>query len=576
MAAAVPVSAQDLAAAGPDFQVNSTTANGQQSPRVAGAPGLGFVVTWISVEDGGFDQDIFARRFDWNGRPVGDDFMVNDFTTGNQGDPDIAMGADGSFLVVWSSTAEEPATDGSSIQAQRFDASATPMGGQFLVNGYTTGNQNRPAVARAPSGDFVVAWSSIGSPADDNVASSVQAQRLAGDGAFIGSQFQVNTYTTGNQQQPALAIDGSGDFVIAWRSVTVAFEDTIQAHRFSSDGAALGAEIQVSEQPGLLNTLSLAVDEAGAFIVAWDEFDPDTFQPSLSFRRFDASGTPLGEESSVSSDSDSGHSLSSVLYGVEDDLIIAWTAEPEDGVDETRVRRFTTSGEPIGAEFVASSFTSEYQYFPELATDGEGSFVVVWESGSSPGDDDSGYSILARRFGAERFNGLAWNDVDGDGRQDGSEPRMDGVEVRIMGLDGTEHSVATTDAEGRYALPGPPPGTHYLQMSAPAGHIFTAQDEGTNDDLDSDVDAVNGDTPPFDFALGLDFAFDGGLEVDGDGDGIADRVDNCPLDANPDQADADSDGVGDVCDIAALGDRVWLDDGNGIQDGGEPAGRAWW
>ncbi|NND36346.1 MAG: hypothetical protein HKN81_04345, partial [Gammaproteobacteria bacterium] len=35
---------------------------------------------------------------------------------------------------------------------------------------------------------------------------------------------------------------------------------------------------------------------------------------------------------------------------------------------------------------------------------------------------------------------------------------------------------------------------------------------------------------------------------DADGDGVEDGVDNCPNDANPNQEDADADGLGDVCD----------------------------
>ena len=38
-------------------------------------------------------------------------------------------------------------------------------------------------------------------------------------------------------------------------------------------------------------------------------------------------------------------------------------------------------------------------------------------------------------------------------------------------------------------------------------------------------------------------------DPDGDGDGICDEVDNCPLAINPDQADADADTAGDACDV---------------------------
>ena len=40
-------------------------------------------------------------------------------------------------------------------------------------------------------------------------------------------------------------------------------------------------------------------------------------------------------------------------------------------------------------------------------------------------------------------------------------------------------------------------------------------------------------------------------DPDQDKDGIPDYIDNCPLISNPDQADADGDGIGDVCDTPA-------------------------
>jgi len=50
----------------------------------------------------------------------------------------------------------------------------------------------------------------------------------------------------------------------------------------------------------------------------------------------------------------------------------------------------------------------------------------------------------------------------------------------------------------------------------------------------------------------------GPVENDQDGDGTPDKYDNCPVDANPDQADSDWDGEGDVCDTD--------DDNDGVPD----------
>jgi hypothetical protein len=73
-------------------------------------------------------------------------------------------------------------------------------------------------------------------------------------------------------------------------------------------------------------------------------------------------------------------------------------------------------------------------------------------------------------------------------------------------------------------------------------------------------------TVPVDVAAGADVSLDIGLvadpNADFDGDKIVDSKDNCPEVANPDQADLDQDGKGDVCDSD--------DDNDGLADEDDP------
>ena len=112
----------------------------------------------------------------------------------------------------------------------------TPNGSEFQVNTYTPNAQRYPTVAMDGSGNFVVVWQSSGSSGPDTSNYSIQGQRYDSAGQAVGSQFQVNTYTTGSQRFPTVATDGSGDFVVVWQSLGSSGADTsglsIQGQRY--------------------------------------------------------------------------------------------------------------------------------------------------------------------------------------------------------------------------------------------------------------------------------------------------------------------------------------------------------
>jgi hypothetical protein len=90
----------------------------------------------------------------------------------------VARDAAGNFVVVWRSDdlgAPGPNDDTSGIFGRRYAASGAPLGDEFLVNAYTTGSQTSPTVAADPDGRVVVVWSSTDrgtGPGRDHAGSS--------------------------------------------------------------------------------------------------------------------------------------------------------------------------------------------------------------------------------------------------------------------------------------------------------------------------------------------------------------------------------------------------------------------
>lgn len=199
--------------------------------RIAYSAGAqGFLVVWDRD-----DSDIRARGLNAAGVPTGSDFAVNTYTTGLQIRADVARSREGSFVVAWDGAGSG---DVQGVFARRFDAAGAPAGDQFLVNSYTTNSQQRPRVAMDASSNFIVTWTSIGSPGDDNSDSSAQARAFFADGSGLGSQFQVNGYTTQIQSAPDVAMLGGGEFVIAWQRQFYVMPTTtadVRQRRFASE-----------------------------------------------------------------------------------------------------------------------------------------------------------------------------------------------------------------------------------------------------------------------------------------------------------------------------------------------------
>ncbi|MFL9829204.1 hypothetical protein ABTU92_30815, partial [Rhodoplanes sp. SY1] len=120
-----------------------------------------------------------------------------------QGPESIAALDDGGFFVAWQD-ASGSGYGAFNIRGQRYDASGNTVGGELLINTQQTGYQYAPVVAGLSGGRVVVAWED-GASIGDGSGSSVKAQVYDALGAKLGTEFVVNTQTTGSQNYPSVA-----------------------------------------------------------------------------------------------------------------------------------------------------------------------------------------------------------------------------------------------------------------------------------------------------------------------------------------------------------------------------------
>ena len=125
---------------------------------------------------------------------------MNNYTSQYDLEPDVASTSGGDFVVVWGRISYT--TYGGAVEAfgRYYNSDGSPMGTEFQVNTYTTGDQgigayffggNGSAVATAPGGRFTVVWES-GASFFGNTTSGRVASRASG-------------------QTPRLIIPGPGD-----------------------------------------------------------------------------------------------------------------------------------------------------------------------------------------------------------------------------------------------------------------------------------------------------------------------------------------------------------------------------
>jgi hypothetical protein len=301
---------------------------------VAAGAGGNFVVAWQGP--GSNEEDIFAQRFEPNGQPIGDEFLVNKNTAGKQLHPRVAVSKTGAFVIVWENNAYWPKFDYFEILFQLYDSNGTPI--------------------------------------DANTANLLSQCRY-----------------------PDVAMDGNGNFTIVWMQDDIYHtSNIILARRYKADGAAKADPCQVSTTDFFsIAHPSIAADGTGHFVVVWDGNPGSATQDNILARRYKFDGTPLSGEFIVNTTLTGTQQSPKVAMNNQRRFIIVWDSviDPNSNVRDIFGQRYDEWYRPIGDEFRANTYVVYDQKYPDVALKENGEFVSVWQS---YGQDGSSYGIFGQ------------------------------------------------------------------------------------------------------------------------------------------------------------------------------------
>jgi hypothetical protein len=395
---AVAITLVAAMACGGDFQANTRKSNKQENPAIAMDAEGNFVVVWNSYLQDGSSNGIFGQRFDSNCKPAGSEFQINTTTSGNQREPAVAMDAGGKFVVTWYG----PGEDEEDIFARRFNSNGQPLGSEFSVNAHTSDRQLYPRAAMNNDGGFIIVWESSNIPGQSSKA--VCGRLYDSSGSSTGPEFVINKEAS-DSRYPDVAMDAEGNFAVVW--MRDKSSNSIIARLYNAEGTAKTEPFEVSTiRFSSVTQPSIAMDKAGYFVVAWDGDPKLAGLDDIHVRCYKPDGTAIGEQFIVNTTLTGPQQNPEVAINDRGRFIIVWDSKIDPDINERDIfaQRYNSSGVPLGDEFQVNTYMTDDQKRPSVAMGLNGKFVMAWQS---YGQDGSGYGVfgeMGQIVGSADFN----------------------------------------------------------------------------------------------------------------------------------------------------------------------------
>ena len=249
----------------------------------------------------------------------------------------------------------------------------------FKVNDdTTTALQNNPALAIDTKGNFIIAWED---KRDSLAYSKIYCQRFNSNGQKVGTNFVSSTEGC---EYPSIAYRKDRSFAVVYNCYNL---QRINMRIFDSSGTPISPIITVNDTINLYNTgvnTSLGVDSLGYIygVVSYTKYNA-YYRPDVYLQKFDPNGIKLGYNEKVNDDTSYLAPQTKPVITVRRDksFIIAWRNQPYDGLGYIYMQMYNSLGQRVGFNIqVNDSIAGPIDHdYPSISSDSVGNFTIVWQ-----------------------------------------------------------------------------------------------------------------------------------------------------------------------------------------------------
>ncbi len=329
------------------------------------------------------------------------EFIVNTQRDSTQRDPQIERDGSGNVAIVWNAENHAGPDSKGDIVMQRYAPGGAAVGGEIRVNTTVHGDQEKPACSMNSSGALVVAWASL---THLDSAYDIRARRFT-TSLPPGEEFLVNTTVARTQTEPDVAVSESGRFVVVWNSWTPSDDRDVFMRVYSADGVPATGEIRVHTTTAFSQARpAVKFLPDGGIVVVWESWSQDeTGGYGVYTRLFDSTGTPRTGEIPANTYTADYQWYADVETLSDNTFVVVWCSWEQDGADGSIVlQRFGPDGTKIGSEQIVNTTTAYYQWLPRIRRIEDDGFAVVWSSWKQDGSREGVYLQVFDSSGGRR------------------------------------------------------------------------------------------------------------------------------------------------------------------------------